>query len=41
MGAKPLRIGFDKVDGFNKICDDLRYLVLFDPERYDAIYYGI
>ena len=38
-GEKPLRIGFDKVDGFIKICT--RYLVLFGPERYDAIIMGL
>ena len=37
MGAKPLRIRFDKIDGFIKIYDGTRYLVLFGPERY----YGI
>ena len=39
IGAKPLRIKFDKIDGFIKIYDETRYLVLFGPERYDAIYY--
>ena len=38
MGAKPLRISFDKVDGFIKTYDGTRYLVLIDPKRYDAIY---
>ena len=38
MGAKPLRIRFDKIDGFIKIYDGTRYLVLFGPERYNAIY---
>ena len=38
MGAKPLRIRVDKIDGFIKIYDGTRYLVLFGPERYDAIY---
>ena len=38
MNAKPLRIRFDKVDGFIKIYDETRYLVLFGPERYDTIY---
>ena len=32
MGEKPLRIiRFDKVDGFIKIYDGTRYLVLFGP----------
>ena len=30
MGAKPLRISFDKIDGFIKIRDKIRYLVLFN-----------
>ena len=29
---------FDKVNGFIKVYDGSRYLVLFGPERYDAIY---
>ena len=29
MGAEPLRICFDKIDGFIKIYDGIRYLVLF------------
>ena len=39
IGAKSLRIRFDKVDGF--IIDRTRYLVLFGPEKYDAIYIRI
>ena len=31
MSARTLGISFDKVDG-------IRYLLLFGPERYDAIY---
>ena len=38
MGAKPLRIWFVKIDGFIKIYDGIRYLVLFGSERYNAIY---
>ena len=38
MGAKPLRISFNKVDGFIKINGGTRYSVLFGPTRYDAIY---
>ena len=38
MGGKPLRIWFVKIDGFIKIYDGIRYLVLFGPERYNAIY---
>ena len=35
-GAKPLRIRFDRVDGFIRVYDGIRYLVLFDPEKYDV-----
>ena len=38
MSAKLVRIRFNKIDGFIKIYDGTRYLVLFGPERYDAIY---
>ena len=38
IGAKPLRIRIDKVDGFIRIYDVTRYLVLFGLEKYDAIY---
>ena len=38
MGAKPLRIRFDKIDGFIKVYDGIRYLVLRDYEIYNAIY---
>ena len=38
MGAKPLRIWFEKIDGFIKIYNGVRYLILFGPERYNAIY---
>ena len=38
IGAKPLRIRFDKVGRFIRVVDGSRYLMLFDPERYDAIY---
>ena len=34
MSAKPLRIRFDKIDGFIKVYDVTRYLVLFGPKRY-------
>ena len=36
--TKLLRIRFDKVDGFIKVRDGTRHLVLFGPERNDAIY---
>ena len=38
IGSKPLSIRFDKVDGFIWVYDRTRYLVLFWPEKYDAIY---
>ena len=38
IGAKLLRIKFDKVYGFIRVYDGNRYLVLFRPEKYDAIY---
>ena len=37
MSAKPLCIRFDKIDGFIKIFDGIRYLVLFDYELFDKI----
>ena len=36
--AKPLRIMFDKAEGFIRDYDGTRYLVLLDSEKYDAIY---
>ena len=33
-----MSIRFDKIDGFNRIYNGTRYLVLFDSEKYDAIY---
>ena len=33
MGAKPLHIRFEKIEGYTKICDGTRHLVLFDTER--------
>ena len=35
---KPLHIRFDKTDGFIKVYDGTRYLVLFGIEKYDSIY---
>ena len=37
MGAKPLPIRFNKIDGFIKIYDGIRYLVLFDHGWCDEI----
>ena len=36
--AKPLRIRFYKIDGFFRVYDGTRYLVLFGSEKYDSIY---
>ena len=36
--SKPLRIRFDEIDGFIKIFDDIRYLVLLSYEIYGTIY---
>ena len=36
-GAKPLRVRFNKIDGFIKIYDEIRYLVLFDCSCCDEI----
>ena len=38
MGAKPLRIRFDEIDGFIRVYNGTRYLVLFGAEEYDSIY---
>ena len=38
IGVKPLRITFNKVDGFIGVYDRIIYLVLSVPEKYDAIY---
>ena len=35
---KPLCIRFDKRDGFIRVYDEIRYLALFSPEEYEAIY---
>ena len=36
--AKPLRTRFDKIDRFIKVYNGTKYLVLFGPKKYDAIY---
>ena len=38
MGAKPVRIVFDDVNGFVRVYDGTRYLVLFGDEKCDFIY---
>ena len=37
-GSKSLRIRFDKIDEFIRVYDGTRYLVIFDPEKYEVIY---
>ena len=37
MDPKPLLIRFDETDGFIKVYDRIRYLVLRDYERYNVI----
>ena len=37
IDSKPLHIGFDKIDGFIRVYDGTRYLVLFRSEKYDSI----
>ena len=37
-GAKPLCIRFSKVDGFIRVYDGTRYVVLFGPEKHDVIF---
>ena len=39
--SKPLRIRFNKIDGFIRVYDGTRYLVLFESEKYDLIYHRI
>ena len=38
FASKSLRIRFDKVDGFIRVYDGIRSLVLFGPEKYNSIY---
>ena len=35
--SKPLHIRFDRRDGFIRVYDGSRYLVLFGSEKYDSI----
>ena len=41
IAAKPVLIRLDKTDGFVRVYDGTRYLVLFGSEKYDIIYDGI
>ena len=36
--SKPMSSRFVKVDGFMRVYEGIRYLVLFGPKKYDAIY---
>ena len=38
IGPKPLRIKFDKINGFIRTYEGTRYLTLFSSEKYDVIY---
>ena len=38
IGSNPLHIMFDKIDGFIRVYDGSRYLVLFGPEKFNAIF---
>ena len=38
LDAKPLWIIFDKIDGFIRVYDGTRFVVLFGSEKYDFIY---
>ena len=38
IDPKLLQIRFDKIDGFIRVYDGTRYLVLFGSEKYDSIY---
>ena len=38
IDSKPLRIRFDKIDGFIRVYDGTRYSVLFGSENFDFIY---
>ena len=38
IDSKPLRMRFSKINGFNRVYDETRYLVLFGSEKYDSIY---
>ena len=39
--AKPLYIRFDKTDGYTRVYDGTRYLVLFGAEKYDVFTTGL
>ena len=39
--SKSFQIIFDKIDGFIRVYDETRYLVLFRSEKYDSIHHSI
>ena len=41
FGVRPLRIRFDKRDGFIIVYDESRYLESFDLDKYDTIFHMI
>ena len=41
IGAKILRIRFNKIDGFVRVSDSTRYLLLFGGGKYDLIYNSV
>ena len=38
IDSNPSRIRFDKIDGFIRVYDAARYLVLLGSDKYDSIY---
>ena len=38
VGSKPLHVMCGKVDGFIRDYNGTKYLVLFGPKKYDAIF---
>ena len=38
IGAKPLPVRFNKIDGFIRVCDETIYLVLYGSQKLDSIY---
>ena len=38
IGTKLLHVRFDQIDGFIRVYNGTRYLELFGPQKYDAIY---
>ena len=38
MGSKPLCISFSEIDEFIRICDGIRFFLLFASQPYDVVY---